>query len=774
MNREDYRNALNRIKASDSAKKRAVAQMKSENDNPIKRRTLLSMLPAYAMAALAMATAFWVIFRPGAQQPDSSPPPSLTAAPSESSPSPSPEVTTRPTLRHTPLPVLETLDCDMDGDGKRESVVLKGADEVVLTELYALCDGESVTFDETIRLETPTDDITQMCRPAKVADLDGDGGDEIVIYVDRNGYEYWGSMYIITLTVKNGVLSQFECLSEAKYAPVLNTLLPEYDAATMGIDPICGAGLRVNAERGTVEVAQYVWLEKSDNGMGFLVTEQKLGANGYEVVSQRIEGMEYATARGNDLFVKDTIDCDVDGDGISDTVRVKSVRRYRQYEGECYVECDEPQLYFMIQADVGIGYYWASIANDLDGDGGDELIFQWDRGGTGGDLDVITVTWKDGEVKQYYMGGWSGYSGKGRLVDGFMAELDVNETGRTYTFPLRDQSMPLPEILEIYGTDGTLLREEVVGMDGIATCLLNIDDDGIVTIGQQVYYLTHPNTAGCLVTRLRFGTEGYEVVSQSVEGPDYMIEHTTEWVVVDTAQCDLDGDGTMETVEIVGEYDSVCMFYLRFICGGVYVFESIQPYVFMGTSGINVADLDGDGGDELAIALSLDANGGEGGYNVTVLTFKNGVLRRLPVPDGDGWNDTLPECKGGDGFTASARLLDDYGVEVNVNETGYTERFTISVDQFPLGGGAEEAAQYYDADSKLLQECTDITLDRICFLKVYPERGTIEIAQYLWFGAHVNGIGFLVSELTYGPDGYEVVSQRIEDESYADTMYEQP
>lgn len=742
MNRKDYIDALKRIQASDSAKERAIKQMALAADHPAPRRKFLAMLPAYGMAALALTLTFVIIFKPGAQQPV------------DVTPTPTSDITPTPTATSTPAPsptpalsdqykVLETLTCDLNGDGKQESLFMRG-DNQVLQALFAVCDDGDLSFNMEVQLQPLEEYTSQVYRKARVLDMDGDGGDEIVVYVDKARYESetWGSTHIITLSYKEGTLSQYECNYESGYVPVLNTLL-EYEAETCSVESPYGGGMRWNAERGTAEIAQYVFHGISENGVGFLVTEMKFGKNGYETVSQRIEGLEYATAPGNDLIVLEETVCDINGDGNKETVRIKTPRPWGEYRNDLYAECTEDDLYFMENINAPYLHFVPMLVSDLDGDGGDELLIRIPTGGSGGDMTVVTLTMKDGIILQYFFAQEDGFTATGNLIDNYQAELRVKESGLTHTFPLYPESLPSPEFEQTYDENGKLLGNSEMQMDGILEGCISIDENGIVTIVQAVWFYTHPNTAGCLVTELRLGKGGYEIVKQSVEGPEFDDER-----FMARAAFDFDGDGKDEDVILRRRWDNE--FYLELYCvRGYDSFNAeIGTYDFVPYHLADQisADINGDGFEELILLIDTNGVGGYGRYVLEIITVVDRLIVHYPVP-GDGW-----------GYSATGKLMPEYTAEITVEETGFSETLSILESDFPQ----EDRDQYFNADGTPKGEQTNLfEMGPIYQVKYLTERQTIEIRQGMYFG-YPNVIADFVTELRIDSDGYVAVSQHLE------------
>ena len=221
-----------------------------------------------------------------------------------------------------------------------------------------------------------------------------------------------------------------------------------------------------------------------------------------------------------------------------------------------------------------------------------------------------------------------------------------------------------------------------------------------------------------------------------------------------TTMCDFDGDGTQETV--VFRYDSSGANVISVeISGGSIEFTELidmEGYAFLEQKTTSV-DLDGVRGEELVIVAYNGANGGYGGFSLTVLTYDGVSVKQLHAGN---------LC----GFSATGRLLPGFMAEITVVETGSTFIYNLW-DNHPV----EENNYFidmghYNESGDLLAD-SGVNIDSICYAIVRPESRIVEIGQYLWEISHPAGEHFLISELSFSAEGYAVISQRIEQYDYA-------
>ncbi|MCL2030018.1 MAG: hypothetical protein FWG93_00585 [Oscillospiraceae bacterium] len=237
------------------------------------------------------------------------------------------------------MPIVDTVLCDFDGDGVPETAVIRCAldySQYNHTRQYkrhgqtVLYSGPDVTVELTcggVEYSESLDEIVIAgYLGAEAMDIDGDGGQELVIYADTGGTG--GCVSIAVLTWSEGTVKQVSSDIHPWGFSAAGTLLPDFQAEIavgetgftqtipLGSDKpgpgliyesetgllrwesgrlyeeaaieVYGAGdWRIAPERGTVTLAQDIRFASS-TPIGVLVSELRFSKNGYEVISQSV------------------------------------------------------------------------------------------------------------------------------------------------------------------------------------------------------------------------------------------------------------------------------------------------------------------------------------------------------------------------------------------------------------------------------------------------------------------------------------------------------
>ncbi|MCL2031382.1 MAG: VCBS repeat-containing protein, partial [Oscillospiraceae bacterium] len=221
--------------------------------------------------------------------------------------------------------------------------------------------------------------------------------------------------------------------------------------------------------------------------------------------------------------------------------------------------------------------------------------------------------------------------------------------------------------------------------------------------------------------------------------------------------CDLDGDGVREEVTL-RDFNGL---YVHFTLGGTDYAERLGMSAYHPAL-VKAIDFDGDGREELVVYASMGGQGGWGSHNLVVLSLQDGVLRKFSPRGGYG---RAGSGAAGNDWTGNAlnpwgRLQPGFKAELFAPESGHVFTFAVGDE----GDGWYDyliQRRVYDEDGSLLSD-VPIAVDSIGALRLHPERGTLEIAQYVWYIAHSHQAGLLITELLYTNDGLELVDQRFD------------
>ena len=213
--------------------------------------------------------------------------------------------------------IFQTISCDFDGDGKQETIEIKCAlsnYETIIIE----SSGGSINFKEILDL-APFQNID----PATAAiDLDGDGGEELIIIANTGAAGGWGGKSLTILTLDDETVKQIHIgglfgysangtlldnfTAEIKVAETGNTFTYEFDDSVYFIqenfydedgvllkegsvilDAICY--VNIDTDSRIIEIGQFLWSEMHANGNEFLITKVEFNKAGVNVVSQYVE-----------------------------------------------------------------------------------------------------------------------------------------------------------------------------------------------------------------------------------------------------------------------------------------------------------------------------------------------------------------------------------------------------------------------------------------------------------------------------------------------------
>ncbi|MCI8423133.1 MAG: hypothetical protein HFF50_06345 [Lawsonibacter sp.] len=148
----------------------------------------------------------------------------------------------------------------------------------------------------------------------------------------------------------------------------------------------------------------------------------------------------------------------------------------------------------------------------------------------------------------------------------------------------------------------------------------------------------------------------------------------------------------------------------------------------------------------LVLAFDNMSQGGAGGIDVYAFALREGALIRLPVPE----------------YSVEAALNEEaLTALVTVPETGYTE--TLDLNQWLEDKRARESQfnwdPSYDESGALEWPAAPGNIDGLCAAEA-AEEGII-LSQYLYGTAHMDGMGFLTTTLTWDKEEPVVLDQRF-------------
>ena len=227
----------------------------------------------------------------------------------------------------------------------------------------------------------------------------------------------------------------------------------------------------------------------------------------------------------NDTIIFNNTECDFDGDGVKENVILSAIK---DYYSVLYVEITSGSMNYHLELDVE---HIANIAYtetvDLDENGGEELIIVASPGSTGGWMDksLIVLTHDGSSIRHCYAGGLYGFTGKGIILPEFKAEFTVNESNKSFLFPINDDSFLLHD--GYYNEDGELLKDMELRVDGIGYYSLN-KDKRTVEIAQLIWSISHIEGEYCLFSEISFNKNGYIIISQRIETTDYVYQFADE------------------------------------------------------------------------------------------------------------------------------------------------------------------------------------------------------------------------------------------------------
>lgn len=148
----------------------------------------------------------------------------------------------------------------------------------------------------------------------------------------------------------------------------------------------------------------------------------------------------------------------------------------------------------------------------------------------------------------------------------------------------------------------------------------------------------------------------------------------------------------------------------------------------------------------LVLAFDNMSQGGAGGVDVYAFVLREGALVRLPVPE----------------YSVEAALNEEaLTALVTIPETGYTE--TLDLNQWLEDKRAREPQfawePHYDETGALEWPAAPGNIDGLCAAEAAEEG--ITLSQYLYGAAHMDGMGFLTTTLTWDKGEPVVLDQRF-------------
>jgi hypothetical protein len=196
-------------------------------------------------------------------------------------PSPPDQLSLNPSPHPSPKPeiIFQTAaENDFDGDGTPETVTLYCYAEDD-KHIYADISG-SINLSEKINLPSAMGiDLVLSI------DLDGDGRGELLIVVKTSVFGGWGQKSLTVLTYDGNEIRQF---------PFEGFTVEDVELlkdTEVQLDGICYVA--VHPETGVIEVGQYMWTLMRIDGEEFLVSELTFTKDGFAVLSQRLETLDY-------------------------------------------------------------------------------------------------------------------------------------------------------------------------------------------------------------------------------------------------------------------------------------------------------------------------------------------------------------------------------------------------------------------------------------------------------------------------------------------------
>lgn len=235
--------------------------------------------------------------------------------------------------------------------------------------------------------------------------------------------------------------------------------------------------------------------------------------------------------------------------------------------------------------------------------------------------------------------------------------------------------------------------------------------------------------------------------------------------VANTINADINGDGNSELLEVIlkprfedgnveSETNEIKTPYFRVTvnekCYEVMLCNSkvYDTQMFM----LDLAEPDNN-----AVIITLDVGGSGMGHILLYAICFNDDIEFLPLPN--LYDESIEELGGSFGLRAKGKLIDNYSVGIEYEETGFQGYISLKKDNLnPL------FMDDYDEEGKVLNDIT-IDISAICSVKENILEGNhyIEITQYVYGPNPSDGIGFFISNLRWVDGELEISNQTCED-----------
>ena len=166
-----------------------------------------------------------------------------------------------------------------------------------------------------------------------------------------------------------------------------------------------------------------------------------------------------------------------------------------------------------------------------------------------------------------------------------------------------------------------------------------------------------------------------------------------------------------------------------------------------------VADVTGDGRDEILALCDLGGVGGAGSWDLAVWTLQDGALSSLPLP---AQNPEEPASGWNSGYAFEPRYADGFRVRVTGERLDVTYEIPEELRDAYVGNG-------FGADGNALLSQSG-SADGVSAIEVAPGTGgaaEVRLWQYLWVYGHSDCVGYAVSTLAWDGAAFQLLQQEV-------------
>ena len=277
---------------------------------------------------------------------------------------------------------------------------------------------------------------------------------------------------------------------------------------------------------------------------------------------------------------------------------------------------------------------------------------------------------------------------------------------------------------------------------------------------ETAYRFTAAELAGERTALFVYAAQGRAFVQRGEDGPraeldaDLFADAAALFPgaeAVEVLEGDLDGDGRTDRVawDLTSRGGGTMTVNVALGSGQLVrgALEGIHPGQLL------VADVTGDGRDEILALCDLGGVGGAGSWDLAVWTLQDGALSNLPLP---AQNPEEPASGWNSGYAFEPRYADGFRVRVTGERLDVTYEIPEEMRDAYVGNG-------FGADGNALSSQSG-SADGVSAIEVAPGTGgaaEVRLWQYLWVYGHSDCVGYAVSTLAWDGAAFQLLQQEV-------------